>query len=90
MAAASVLGDVIGGKYAALFIVLVAGAQQGVNTYISKSAAETVDHVTTALSKVETAVADAKDATATAYTAAGHVEGVQAIVQQTQKGGPDG
>lgn len=82
IAAASVLGDVLGDKYAALFIVVIAGAQQAVNTFISKTAAETAVHVEAALSRVDDAVTHAETATANAESATAQVEATQ-----SRKGG---
>ena len=59
VAAASVLGDFMQDRYAALFIVVVAAAQQGVNTFISKSVGEAVSHADSVITRAEQVTADA-------------------------------
>ena len=61
IAGASILGDVITPRWAALFIVLVAGLQTSVNTYISKSVGEAVMHVDSVVSRAEAVTDRASD-----------------------------
>lgn len=68
LAAASVLGDVVGDKIAALFIVVVAAGQQGVNTFLSKSVGEAVTHVENVVQRAEEVTAQASE-TVTAFAA---------------------
>lgn len=68
VAAASILGEIVGPKYAALFIVLVAGAQQGVQYYVSKSVSDAVAHAETLVNRAET-VTDRADAVTTTIAA---------------------
>jgi hypothetical protein len=83
VAAASVLGDVVGSRIAALFIVCVAGAQQGVNTYLSKSTAESAVHIEAALSRVDDAVSSAETATTNADAATTNARGAMAAFRTT-------
>lgn len=64
IAAAAILGDVIGAKPAALFIVLVTGAQQAVSYYSNKSVAEAVHQVETAVARADAATEANTSATA--------------------------
>jgi hypothetical protein len=63
VAGASILGDVITPKWAALFIVVVAGAQQAVNFYVSKSVSDAVTHVTNVVDRAEAVTGQAEDVT---------------------------
>lgn len=53
VAAASVMTEVFGTKWSAMFIVVVAAAQQGINSYISKSVGEAVSHVDSVVNRAE-------------------------------------
>lgn len=53
VAAATVMTEIVGVKWSALFIVLVAAAQQGINSYISKSVGEAVSHVDSVVNRAE-------------------------------------
>lgn len=64
LTAASVLSDIVGPKYAALLIVVVAAAQQSVSSYMSKAVGE-------AATKMETTVSDAQAVTQQVATVAG-------------------
>lgn len=61
IAAASVLGDVIGAKYAALFIVVVAGATTAVNSYMAKSVGDAVMRIESVVGHAEDVTQQAKD-----------------------------
>lgn len=79
IAAASILGDIIGAKPAALFMVLVAGAQQSVNYYTNRSVVD--------------AVARTEDVVSTAHAVAEHAsETVTALLQGngSERTKPDG
>lgn len=90
VSAATVLGDVVGAKYAALFIVLVAAIQQGVNTYISKSVAEAVTHVGSMVIRAEQVTEHASE-TVTALAAAMPAQTAsRALLEQSQEGKPNG
>lgn len=75
--AATVLGDVVGAKLAALLIVVVSGGQQAVNSVLSKSVASHVDtmqtHVATAIEQAESAAAHSEDAANAAEAASARV-----------------
>jgi hypothetical protein len=58
--AASALGDVVGLKVASLMAIIVAGAQQGVNFYLSKSVGETVQHVENVVNQATETTQDAR------------------------------
>jgi len=53
VAAASVMSEVVGVKWSAMFIVIVAAGQQGINSYISKSVGEAVSHVDLVVNRAE-------------------------------------
>ena len=53
VAAASVMTEVIGPKWSALFIIVIAGGQQAINSYISKSVGEAVSHVDAVVNRAE-------------------------------------
>lgn len=69
IAAASILGEVIGPKFAALAIVVVAGAQQFVNSALSKSVGESVSQVQNVVERAD-AVTQRASETVTALAAA--------------------
>lgn len=91
LSAATVLGDVIGAKYAALFIVIVAAVQQGVNTYISKSVGEAVSHVDSVVTRAQQVTEHASE-TVTALAAAMPAQSASRALleQETRKDGADG
>lgn len=90
VAAASTLGDVLGVKYFAIFIVLVAAAQQGVNTYISKSVGEAVSHVDRVVTRAEQVTEHASD-TVTALAAAMPAQSAsRALLEENERKRPDG
>lgn len=85
LSAASVLGDVIGAKYAALFIVIVAAIQQGVNTYMSKTVATAVSHVDHVVTRAEQVTEQASE-TVTALAAAMPPQSAsRALLEQERK-----
>lgn len=90
LSAATVLGDVVGAKYAALFIVVVAAVQQGVNTYISKSVGEAVSHVDNVVTRAQQVTEHAND-TVTALAAAMPPQSAsRALLQEHERTRPDG
>ena len=75
--AAGILADFVTPRYGALFVVVIAAAQQGVNFYISKSVGETVTHVAAVVDRAQAATAKAEDATVQAKVAAQVVKEIQ-------------
>jgi ubiquinone biosynthesis protein UbiJ len=61
VAAAGILGDIVGAKFGALFVVVVAAAQQGLNFYLSKYVGETVAHVENVIDTATQVTQDAKE-----------------------------
>jgi hypothetical protein len=69
LAAAAILGDVMGAKGAALFIVMVQAIQQGVNYYTNKAVVATMSRADTVVTRAEQVTEHASE-TVTALAAA--------------------
>lgn len=69
LAAAAILGDVMGAKWAALFIVGVQSIQQGVNYYTNKAVVATMSRADTVVTRAEQVTEQASE-TVTALAAA--------------------
>lgn len=69
LAAAAILGDVMGAKGAALFIVVVQAIQQGVNYYTNKAVVATMSRADTVVTRAEQVTEQASE-TVTALAAA--------------------
>lgn len=85
ISAASVLGDVVGAKYAALFIVIVAAAQQGVNTFITKSVGEAVSQVSGVVSRAEQVTEHASEQVTALAAAMPAQTASRVLLEQTQQ-----
>lgn len=90
IAAASILGDVIGAKYAALFMVLVSGVQTTVNTYISKTVAVAVSHAGTVVARAELVTEHASEQVSALAAAMPPQTASRALLQQSQERKPNG
>lgn len=90
LAAAAILGDVMGAKGAALFIVVVQAIQQGVNYYTNKAVVATMSRADTVVTRAEQVTEQASE-TVTALAAAmpAHTAS-RALLEQSQEGKPHG
>lgn len=90
IAAATILGDVVGAKIAALFMVLVAAAQTTVNTYISKTVAVAVAHAGTVVTRAEQVTEHASEQVNALAAAMPPHTASRALLEQAQERKPNG
>lgn len=84
--AATALGDVLGVKVAALLAILVSGAQQAVNSILTRAVTNVATHVDAALSRVDSAIDHAETAAQQSETAASTAHNAVRTLSATRKG----